>query len=95
MVQSPDEAKVVYNALQTVVQQFLDKDLSYLGCVRGDAAVGQGSRSRAPFVLASPQSAASADLRMIASQMVAARKAEAGGMAARLLGGRDQGRLAA
>lgn len=95
MVGSPDEGKVVYNALQTVVQQFLDKDLSYLGYVRGGSEVALAGRTRAPFVLASPQSAASMDVRMVAAHILAAHKEESRGIAARLLDGMDEGRLAA
>jgi flagellar biosynthesis protein FlhG len=95
MVQFPDEAKCVYGAIQTVAQQFLDKELSYLGHVRADVGVSQATRTRAPFLLSAPNGPASVDVRMLASHLAASHRAEAGGIAARLLDGLEEEQTAA
>jgi len=95
MVQFPDEAKCVFNALQTVSQQFLDKQFNYLGHVRADPSVSQSTRMRAPFLITAPNGIASMDVRMLASHLIASHRDEAGGIASRLLEDMEDGETAA
>lgn len=66
MVSSPEEGLALFNHLNTVVRNFLGRDLYYLGHVRQDPVAAQATRVRKPYVVAFPQCDASQDIVEIA-----------------------------
>lgn len=66
MASSPEEGLALFNHLNTVSQNFLGRELYYLGQIRADAQAAQATRMRKPYVLHSPQSVAAQDVVDIA-----------------------------
>ncbi|MCL6557868.1 MAG: MinD/ParA family protein [Firmicutes bacterium] len=64
------EAQQTANKLRLVCSRFLNFDLSYLGAILEDGAVGQGIKNQQPFVLTQPYSVASRNLNRIADLLI-------------------------
>lgn len=65
-VESERQGEVIYRKLNDIASQFLEANLSYLGCVRHDLEIVPWIRLRQPFVLADPRLKASRDVVDIA-----------------------------
>jgi flagellar biosynthesis protein FlhG len=65
-VESEKRGEIIYRKLNDIAGQFLEANLSYLGCVRYDHEIVHWIRQRQPFVLADPRANASRDLVDIA-----------------------------
>ncbi|MEM8875255.1 MAG: P-loop NTPase [Planctomycetota bacterium] len=63
------EARVVYERISNVAQQFLGETILDAGHVFADSAVGEAVRKRVPFTLAHPKSPASACLARLAQRL--------------------------
>ncbi|MBC8066636.1 MAG: MinD/ParA family protein [Chlorobia bacterium] len=65
-VESERQGEAIYRKLNDIASQFLEANLSYLGCVRHDMDIVPWIRLRQPFVLADPRLKASRDVVDIA-----------------------------
>ncbi len=72
-VMSEDEAKAVYDKLNSVVVKFLGGDISYLGMVPMDTVLEKSVRNRQIVSLASPGAPASRAFSAIAEQLIGAK----------------------
>jgi flagellar biosynthesis protein FlhG len=70
MVDNEKQAKMVFHKLQSVISQFLGKDLLYLGHVRMDVDAMAWIRQRQPYSLADPKLKASQDVRQLAASLL-------------------------
>lgn len=68
-VKDPHEARGVYQRIAAVCRRFLNMTPRDAGYVAWDPCVGQAVRRRAPFVLDSPSSSASACVRRLAHKL--------------------------
>lgn len=72
-VQSDEEGRGVFQVLDQIAEQFLNKDLSYIGHVHADPQVLRAVRTRVPFMRVAPSCRAAGDVRAIARRIEAQR----------------------
>lgn len=60
------EGRLVFDALARIAQEFLKKDIAYLGSVRQDFQAAAAIRKRKPFVVGTPNAWSSVDVKEIA-----------------------------
>lgn len=70
MADSLSQGQVVFNKLKAIVGQFLNKEISYAGCVERDEKVLAATRSRASFVEKYPKCAAAQQIDEIALRVI-------------------------
>lgn len=68
--ESEEHARLVFDRLSQVAQQYLGKSMEFAGWVRHDPTVVRCARRRQPFVLAEPQCGASRDVGRIAENLL-------------------------
>ena len=69
-VEDENQALKVFETVQSAVQTFLHKPISYLGFVREDRGAAEITRTRRPFVTTVPDLPASRDIVMIAATLM-------------------------
>lgn len=69
MARTPQEAQETAERLNRLSRQFLQGELDYLGGIPYDQSVGQAVRTRIPFVLGAPHTAASQAIEQVAAQL--------------------------
>ncbi len=74
MVQTPKEGELVWEKLNTVVQEFLSKELIYGGYVLNDVNVAKSVRDQQPFILAYPVCSATRSIERVAHSMLGIEK---------------------
>lgn len=91
-VASPEEAKLLFKKLHTIVQDFLQERVSYAGCIRRDEAVVKSTRRRQPVSTFDKRSWAARDFIELAGYVSGMPPAEPQKLSfiARLLRRRDQ-----
>jgi len=70
MVSTPAQGQAVATKLAGVAKQYLERPLSYLGCLPRDPAVSQAVMQSRPFLIQFPKSPASAAIQELASRLV-------------------------
>lgn len=70
MASGDAQAQAVFNKLAGVSQQYLGRQLGYLGCVPRDAQVSQAVMRSQPFTLAYPQAPASRAVHGLAGRLM-------------------------
>lgn len=70
MVGSEAQAKAVAHKLANVSQQYLGRNLSYLGCLPRDPHVSQAVMQSRPFVLIYPDAPATKCMQVLASRLI-------------------------
>ncbi|MBX2810269.1 MAG: P-loop NTPase [Myxococcales bacterium] len=68
-VAAPDEAKVLFTKLHTIVQDFLQERVRYAGCIRRDEAVVRSNRRRQPVTVYDKRSGATRDFVELAGHV--------------------------
>jgi flagellar biosynthesis protein FlhG len=76
MVASDHEAQVYFKKIHQVIRQFLNMNVSYLGCVINDPCVRQSIMRRKAFSLSYPFSHATRSISMVARDIVRTFKTE-------------------
>lgn len=76
MVRSDEEGIRVFQHLASIADEFLNVQVSYLGCIPLDENVREAVRNRASFVQRFPFCPASRSMRSIASQLLAEPRTE-------------------
>jgi flagellar biosynthesis protein FlhG len=76
MVASEHEAQVYFKKIHQVIRQFLNMNVSYLGCVINDPCVKQSIMRRKAFSLSYPFSHATRSISMVARAIVKTFKTE-------------------
>lgn len=69
-VSNEGEALAVYRTLENISAAFLEHQIDYLGSIRYDYNAAVAVRKKEPYILASPGSWASADVRRVADRLV-------------------------
>lgn len=70
LAQSPSQAESVWERLNMVARNFLQKDLAYGGYILQDSRVGQSVSKQEPFIISYPHSSASRCVGRIASSLL-------------------------
>jgi flagellar biosynthesis protein FlhG len=78
MVLNDKQAEAVAKKLSGVSQQYLGRNLSYLGCVPRDPHVSQAVMQTQPFYLRYPNAMATKSIESIARRLVSQRAASEG-----------------
>lgn len=69
MATDDNQARGIFDALQTIVWRYLNKDLHFVGGVRHDAKALEATRKRVPYTVGAPNSAAALDMKAVASSV--------------------------
>lgn len=68
MADDLQQGEVVFNRLKAIVGQFLNKEISYAGCIAWDHTVIAASRARESFVLSFPKGKATEQIDAVAER---------------------------
>lgn len=89
-VKHPEEAKMLFKKLHTIVRDFLQERVSYAGCVRRDEAMVRATRRRRPVSVLEKRSLATRDFTELAAHVSGMPPSSTrGGFIGRLLGRRE------
>ena len=75
-VHYPEEGKMVYNKLHSVVEQFLDGELSYLGMIPQDTSLERSVRQQKTVSLHEPNSKSAKAFEMLATNLIEGNQGE-------------------